>query len=804
MKKLIVGIAMIAMAGIANAALTAYEPFNYTAGTFANNTPATGTGLTGNWSCGANGTIGTGLSYTALTVGNNALSSGGSRQLVGLSSPLSSGTKYISFLFKASGNMGGNIDGVFFPNNNATCLWFGFGLGPFSGAQGQLGLGSMTTAGTAAQGATSLKQVGLGTYASTYLIVLKIDFDTSGVNDTITVYTNPVANVGAPGVPAAGTLTTYDVGTISKIGLNVQGGASISVDEIRVGDTYGDVVGYSVVSSSATNQTTLAISPAIGKQVSWTAASTNSYQPQKSADNSTWSNLGSVITGSSPNSIYDTAFLPYYRVLELTFGGAGANVIANGSFETPAANNSGALNWASSANTTYESVWVTNQWGALTPVSGTSLLFMEGATPAVSPAAPNTSLLSDWFPVSGGLSYNVKFNAANPVKVGGANPQFRVRFYDSGNAFISEQYRSFASAGSTWTQFSATNTAPANAAFMELFFIQAIGAGASWDWVTLIDDVSVNATATFGPTNVLAATVQSGVTFTAIVQTNGVTAADAAGTVAFQTNSIGLITNGVAGGIATSANAILVPPYTVTAIYSGDSSYIGSTNTLVVGTSGVSVTLGSLSQTYDGTARSATGTTSPSGFTLGFTYNGSASAPSDAGAYQVIGTVLDSDYHGSATNNLVIGKAAATVTLGSLSQTYNGTAKSATATTTPPGLIVNFTYDGSANAPINPGIYQVIGTVADNNYFGSDTNNLVIASGVSLTPTNIVASVSGNQLTLSWPADHLGWILQSQTNSLSVGISGNWTDVAGSETGTQSVITIDAANPTVFFRLRSP
>src|SRR5262249_50727499 len=155
MMKTIVALAMLLVAGIANAATTAYEPFNYPSGSLASNTAATGSGFTGNWTCGAAGTIATGLTYTGLPVANNALNSGGSRQFVSFSNPLSSGTKYISFLYQASGNMGGNIDGVFFPNGNSTCLWFGFGLGPFSGTQGQLGIGSMTTAGTAAQGATS-------------------------------------------------------------------------------------------------------------------------------------------------------------------------------------------------------------------------------------------------------------------------------------------------------------------------------------------------------------------------------------------------------------------------------------------------------------------------------------------------------------------------------------------------------------------------------------------------------------------------------------------------------------------------
>ena len=39
---------------------------------------------------------------------------------------------------------------------------------------------------------------------------------------------------------------------------------------------------------------------------------------------------------------------------------------------------------------------------------------------------------------------------------------------------------------------------------------------------------------------------------------------------------------------------------------------------------------------------------------------------------------------------------------------------------------MNFTYDGSPNAPINVGSYTVIGTINDSNYRGSATNTLVI------------------------------------------------------------------------------
>jgi hypothetical protein len=80
----------------------------------------------------------------------------------------------------------------------------------------------------------------------------------------------------------------------------------------------------------------------------------------------------------------------------------------------------------------------------------------------------------------------------------------------------------------------------------------------------------------------------------------------------------------------------------------------------------------------------------------------------------------------------------------------------------------------------------------------------MIGSGISNNPTNLTYSVSANRLTISWPADHLGWLLQSQTNNLKIGLTTNWVNVPGSGSITQSVMNIDRTKPTVFFRLRSP
>jgi autotransporter-associated beta strand protein len=81
---------------------------------------------------------------------------------------------------------------------------------------------------------------------------------------------------------------------------------------------------------------------------------------------------------------------------------------------------------------------------------------------------------------------------------------------------------------------------------------------------------------------------------------------------------------------------------------------------------------------------------------------------------------------------------------------------------------------------------------------------LSIVTGIANNPTNITFSVSGNTLSLSWPADHIGWILQSQTNNLGVGLSNNWADVAGSAAVTSTSVTMNPANPSVFYRLRHP
>jgi hypothetical protein len=78
------------------------------------------------------------------------------------------------------------------------------------------------------------------------------------------------------------------------------------------------------------------------------------------------------------------------------------------------------------------------------------------------------------------------------------------------------------------------------------------------------------------------------------------------------------------------------------------------------------------------------------------------------------------------------------------------------------------------------------------------------APAISLAPSRVVAAASGNGLGLSWPADHLGWRLQVQTNAPGTGLTTNWVTMPGSDLLTSTNIVKNPAAGTVFYRLVYP
>jgi hypothetical protein len=165
------------------------------------------------------------------------------------------------------------------------------------------------------------------------------------------------------------------------------------------------------------------------------------------------------------------------------------------------------------------------------------------------------------------------------------------------------------------------------------------------------------------------------------------------------------------------------------------------------------VSLANLSQTYNGSPRSATATTNaPGRSTFQFTYNGSPVAPTAAGSYSVACTLVNDKHQGRATGTLVIAKATAAVFLGNLSQAYAGSPRSATATSNAAGgSSFDFTYNGSPVAPTAPGSYNVVGKLVNANHQGSATGTLVIARASSTTALTLSPSQAkvGQTITLT-------------------------------------------------------
>ena len=70
-----------------------------------------------------------------------------------------------------------------------------------------------------------------------------------------------------------------------------------------------------------------------------------------------------------------------------------------------------------------------------------------------------------------------------------------------------------------------------------------------------------------------------------------------------------------------------------------------------------------------------------------------------------------------------------------------------------------------------------------------------------ITGTNLTYDVKGNQLTLSWPMNYTGWLLQSNSTGLP---NMNWFPVSGSGNTNLVQVTIQPGQPNVFYRLALP
>lgn len=81
------------------------------------------------------------------------------------------------------------------------------------------------------------------------------------------------------------------------------------------------------------------------------------------------------------------------------------------------------------------------------------------------------------------------------------------------------------------------------------------------------------------------------------------------------------------------------------------------------------------------------------------------------------------------------------------------------------------------------------------------TNSAPMGQFMTTNAPTYIAIVNG-MLTMNWPSNYLGWILQMQTNGLNSGAQ--WFDLFDTSNSTSIVIPINPASPSVFYRLRQP
>ncbi len=555
----------------------AYEPFNYSSGALANGTASTGAGFAGNWTCGADGAIVAGLSYPNLPATNNALQSSSWYQLESLATvPSGIATVWVSFIFNQAGDNGGNRDGFVLEDSTGRGVMFAYHQN-----QAAIGNPALTTVNSYSTVGSELTPFSgaAQTYSANNLYVLQLNY-TGGSLSSVAVYSNPTAGPGQTTPPSPDFTVSSGlsgIGALGVLGVVHQAGMALTVDEVRVGATYASVVGANL---NPTVPTTLALSIAESKKISWNAISTNFYQPQSSTDGVNWNNLGSVVYGTSVTSVYDIAPVAFYQVQEIL--PATTEILFDGGFEF-SDGGSGAFYWPGG--------------GSQPPTQNTTdfhsgaacmQLFVTNSTAAAQICDLQQNNFGDGGSgITGGSTYTFSFWAKSLGKnpAGGYVQQYKVTWLDAGSAVVGAVgFNNFTGGNGTWTQTTTGPVvAPANAVNV-LIEIRVATGGITNDFGgVLVDDASLSSVSPGNPGNVLSPTIQSGAVFTANVQTNGVLATAATGNITFKTNSVVQSAGPVVGGSANSTPTTVPASYTVTATYLGDATYIGSSASLTVG-----------------------------------------------------------------------------------------------------------------------------------------------------------------------------------------------------------------------------
>ena len=245
---------------------------------------------------------------------------------------------------------------------------------------------------------------------------------------------------------------------------------------------------------------------------------------------------------------------------------------------------------------------------------------------------------------------------------------------------------------------------------------------------------------------------------------------------------------------------------TVTAADTGDLSTPSSVNvrvlatdSLVITPSSGSLTVGSILQ-FSAAARDQFGTllaSQPS--PINWSTNGGGSIDSSglftattAGGPFTITATSGVSY--SATAQVTVNPASATVQLTNLSPTYDGSPKPVTVATNPASLAYSVTYNGSSTVPAAAGTYAVVATINDPNYSGSASGSLVIAKAPQTINFAALDPVLDNQASLALTATATSGLTVSyaSSNPAVATVSGSTVTIVG--LGTTTLTASQAGN----------
>jgi hypothetical protein len=219
----------------------------------------------------------------------------------------------------------------------------------------------------------------------------------------------------------------------------------------------------------------------------------------------------------------------------------------------------------------------------------------------------------------------------------------------------------------------------------------------------------------------------------------------------------------------------------------------------------VPVAITNVTQTYSGTPRPVTVTTTPAGLATSVTYNGSATIPVLPGTYAVAATVTAPYYAGSATGTLTIDKATAVFRANDVSRAYGSPNPALTFTCT--GFVNGETVsviDAVTTMSTTATQTSIAGTYPITIVGGSDNNyNITLQNGTltvtkanqTVTLTAFPAKTFGDApFALSATASSGLPVTYSSSNAAVATVSGNMVTIVGAGTATITATQIGDGN----------